>query len=59
MSGHRQQKWQYHFEKMFDNYQQEKLNSILNVFLEILQRYYKVVVLGSLGMHTQSDAINL
>ena len=34
----------------FDNYQQGKINSILYVFLEILQRYYKVVVLGALGM---------
>ena len=50
MSGHTHKKWQYHFEEMFDNYQQGKINSILYVFLETLQRYYKVVVLGSLGM---------
>ena len=46
MSSRTHQKWQYHFEKMFDNYQQGKINSILYVFREILQRYYKVF-LGS------------
>ena len=50
MSGHTQQKWQYHFEETFDKYQQGKIISVLYVFLEILQRYYKVVVLGALGM---------
>ena len=50
MSGHTHQKWQYHFEESFGNYQQEKINSILYVLLEILQRYYKVVALGALGM---------
>ena len=50
MSGHTHQKWQYHFEEMFYNYQLGENNSILYVFFEILQRYYKVVVLGALGM---------
>ena len=50
MSGHTHQRWQYHFEETFDNYQQRKINSILYVLLEILQRYYKVVVLGPLGI---------
>ena len=51
MPGHTHQKWQYHFGEMFDNYQQGKIISILYVFLEILQRYCKVVVLlGALGM---------
>ena len=50
MSGHTHQRWQYHFEKTFDNYQQGKINSILYIFLKILQRYYKVVVLGALRM---------
>ena len=50
MSGHTHQKWQYHSEETFGNYQQGKINSILYVFLEILQRCYKVVALGALGM---------
>ena len=50
MSAHTHQKLKYQFEEAFDNYQQGKINSILYVFLEILQRYYKVVVLGALGM---------
>ena len=50
MSGHTHQKWQYHLEETFDKYQHGKINSILYVLLEILQRYYKVVVLGALGM---------
>ena len=50
MSGHTHQKWQYHFEETFDNYQRGKVNSILYVFHEILQRYYKVVVLGASAM---------
>ena len=39
---------------MFNNYQQGKINSILYVFFEILQRSYKVVVLGALGMPGQA-----
>ena len=49
MSGHAHKKWQYHFEETFENYQQGKINSILYIFLEILQRYYNVV-LGAFGM---------
>ena len=49
-SGHTHQKWQYHFEETFDNFQQGNIKPILQVFLETLQRYYKVVVLGPLGM---------
>ena len=54
MSGHTHKKWQYHFEETFDNYQQGKTSSIVYVFLVILQKYYKVVVLGALSM--PSDA---
>ena len=50
MSGHTNQKWQYHFEETFDSYKQGKINSILQVSLKLLQRCYKVVVLGALGM---------
>ena len=50
MSGHTHQKLQYHCEETFDNYQQGKINSILYVFLEILQKYNKVVALGVLSM---------
>ena len=37
-------------EETFHNYLQGKINSILYGFLEILQRCYKVVVVGALGM---------
>ena len=37
-------------EETFHNYLQGKINSILYGFLVILQRCYKVVVLGALGM---------
>ena len=37
-------------EETFQNYLQGKINSILYGFLEILQRCYKVVVVGALGM---------
>ena len=49
MSGHTHRKWQYHFEETFHNYLQGKINSILYIFLDIMQRY-KVVILGALGM---------
>ena len=51
-SGHAHQKWQYHSEETFDNYQQGKIiqTSFLYVFLKILLGYYKVVALGALGM---------
>ena len=56
MSGHTHQKWQYHLEETFDKYQHGKINSIFYVLLEILQRYYKVVVLGALGMPSHAHS---
>ena len=50
MPGHTHLKWWYHFEEIFDNYQQEKTNLILYAFLEILQRYCRFVVCGTLGI---------
>ena len=40
----------YKFEKTFNVYQQAKTNFILHVFLEMLQRYSKLVVFGFLGL---------
>ena len=40
-----------HFEETFDNHQQTTIKLILYVFLEILQRYCKLVVLDTLGMY--------
>ena len=40
----------------------QTINFILHVFLEVLQRYRELVILGTLvclNMHTQSDTINL
>ena len=49
MPSHKHLKWEYHFEGTFDIHHQAKNNCILPVFLEILQRYCKLVVFGTFG----------
>ena len=50
MPAHTHLIWKYHFEKIFDIYQQpKKINFVLHVFLEILQRYCKFGF-GTFGM---------
>ena len=43
-------KWQHHFEETLRFIRRQKLNFILHIFFAILQRYCKLVVLGTLGM---------
>ena len=51
MPSHTQLIWYYHSEKVFDVYQQAKINFFLHVSLGILQRCCKVADLGTFGMH--------
>ena len=51
MPGHKHLKWQYQFKKkkpLLFIYRQ-KINFVLHIFLEILERYCKVVILDTLG----------
>ena len=43
-------KWQHHFEETLRFIRRQKINFILHIFFVILQRYCKLVVLGTLGM---------
>ena len=53
-------KWYYQFEETFDIYlRAKKIKFILYIFLEILQRYCELVILGSLGMPGYTHSITL
>ena len=53
-------KSQYQFVGHFHSYLDVKINSILHVFLKILQKYWKLVVLDTLGMpgHTHNMIVS-
>ena len=50
MPGHTHLKWCINLKKPSTFISWQKINFILNVFLEILQRYCKLVVFGTLGL---------
>ena len=50
MPGHTHLKWKYHFEETFNVYHNEKDQLHPLCFPDILKRYCKPVVLGTLGM---------
>ena len=62
VSGHTHQKWHFHSEEAFDNYQQGKINSSFTLSLRYCKDIIKLlfwVLWACLAMHTQSDTINL
>ena len=52
--SHAYKNWYYQLAKNFDVYLNKKLKFIFNFFLEILQRFCKVVILSTLGMPIQT-----
>ena len=50
MPGQRHLEWLYHYKKTSTFITRQKINFILHDFLEILQKYCKLVVLSTLGM---------
>ena len=50
MSGHNHAKWWYQFQELLMCDCRQKINFILHVFLEIWERYCKIVILGTLGI---------